>query len=164
MREEKKKHRAFNFDLKIKLLKKYYPKKNILGAYRDIKSFMFKNGFSHRQWSGYRTDEKLTDRQVQIIMLQMRKELPWIDKCSTKLDVTNIGKVYDIKNFFKSWDIEAGDRDIENLFQDSEIKMDVVKDKREALDEKIKSAKKQVKEKERDIDIQTRNVKNNYEI
>lgn len=72
-------HRAINFDLKLNLLRKYYPKKNILNAYRDIKSFMIKNGFSHRQWSGYRSNEKLTDRQIRSLMLKMRDEISWID-------------------------------------------------------------------------------------
>ena len=117
MKREAKKYRAINFDLKLKLLREYYPQKNILNAYKDIKSFMIGNGFSHRQWSGYRSNEKLTDRQVRNLMLKMRYELSWIDKCSTKIDVTNIEKIYDIKGFYASYDADAEHKDIKNYLE-----------------------------------------------
>lgn len=138
MKREPQKYRAINFDLKLKFLRSYYPKKNILNAYRDIKSFMMKNGFSHRQWSGYRSDEKLTDRQVRNLMLQMRNELTWIDKCSTKIDVTNIEKIYDIKAFYASYHEDQRDKDIEKAFTESEIELSEPTSVRlKSLDERI---------------------------
>ena len=116
------KYRALNFDLKLKLLRENYPKKNILNAYKDIASFMKANGFSHRQWSGYRSNEKMSDQQVYGLMLKMRRELSWIDKCSTRIDVTNIEKTYDIKDFYCRFD-EAGEfKGLEKAFAESEIK------------------------------------------
>ena len=128
----------------MKLLKQYYPKKNFLNAYREIKSFMTKNGFSHRQWSGYRSAEKLTDVQVGLLMLEMREVLPWIDKCSTKIDITNIGKMYDIKGFYDLQDkSEKEDKDIEKDLRKSEIKESKLMPKPiQSLDERIKDADK----------------------
>lgn len=145
LKEER--YRALNFDLKLKLLRKYYPKKNILNAYKDIKSFMIKNDFLHRQWSGYRSNEMLTDWQVAELMLEMRNELPWIDKCSTKIDVTNIERIYDIKRFFDSHDSNEKYRDIEEMFKESEIKeFNSARKSFNSLEERIKSAEKTVKE------------------
>lgn len=142
----KKFYRALNFDLKLKLLKQYYPKKNFLNAYRDIKSFMTKNGFSHRQWSGYRSNEKLTDAQIGMLMLEMRETLPWVEKCSTKIDITNIGKMYDIKGFYNLHDKSEEDKDIEKDLRESEIKESKLIPKNvKSLEELIKGAEKIVK-------------------
>lgn len=104
-----------------------------------------KNGFSHRQWSGYRSDEKLTDRQVRNLMLQMRNELTWMDKCSTKIDVTNIEKIYDIKAFYASYHEDQRDKDIEKAFTESEIKLfDSTRVCVKSLEERIKDAEKSV--------------------
>lgn len=154
MKREAKKYRAINFDLKLKLLREYYPKKNILNAYKDIKSFMIGNGFSHRQWSGYRSNEKLTDRQVRNLMLKMRYELSWIDKCSTKIDVTNIGKIYDIKGFYASYDADEEHKDIEKLFRDSEIDISEPVNKNvKSLEDRIKTAKQIVKESDKNKSV-----------
>lgn len=143
MKRKKKrpKYRAFNFDLKIKLLRQYYPKKNFLYAYKEIKNFMINNGFSHRQWSGYRSNEKLTDRQIRNLMLQMRVELPWIDKCSARIDVTNIEKIYDIKKFYAIHDAAAGQKDMDRIFKDSEVEISAEQNGRQkTLDERIKQS------------------------
>ncbi len=45
--------KAVNFDLNDNLLKKYYPSKSYKNAWRDIKKFLLKSNFAHRQYSGY---------------------------------------------------------------------------------------------------------------
>ena len=45
--------KALNFDLSDVLLRKYYPSKNYKKAWSDIKYFLIKGGFRHRQYSGY---------------------------------------------------------------------------------------------------------------
>lgn len=146
MKSEVTKYRAVNFDLSLNLLRLYYPKKNILNAYKDIKSFMIKNGFSHRQWSGYRSNEKLSDRQVRNLMLRLRDELTWIDKCSTKIDVTNIEKIYDIKLFYSSLETDVKHKNVEKLFKDSEIIISGPARALSSLDTKISKARIVVEE------------------
>jgi len=89
-------YRAINFDLKVSLLRQHYPRKNFLKAYKDIKSFMLKNGYFHRQWSGYRSIEPLMDSDVMDFVFQIKHEFPWLSKCVSRFDVTNIGNVYDV--------------------------------------------------------------------
>lgn len=89
--------RAINFDLSIAALTEYYSKSNPRGAYKDINDFFRKSGFEHRQGSGYRSNKKLSDLEVMYIIDEMFKAMPWLDKCSKKIDVTSIDSIYDVK-------------------------------------------------------------------
>lgn len=92
----KKYIRTFNFDLRIKSLRQYYPSSNFLKAYSDIKKFLLKHNFEHRQWSGYKSLEPLSDREVYNIIYNMTTTFPWLKNCVNKFDVTNIGDIYDL--------------------------------------------------------------------
>lgn len=97
----KKEYKAVNFDLDVKKLKQYYTNskgehsKNYRRAYRDIKMFMYRNGFSHKQGSGYRSAEKITDTRVQNLIEDIVKEYPWIIKSVKSFDVTDIKAFYE---------------------------------------------------------------------
>lgn len=65
---EKKYYKAINFDLDTKQLKKLYPGSNYRKSYSDLKYFSRKHGFSHRQGSGYISDEKLSTADVYDLM------------------------------------------------------------------------------------------------
>lgn len=107
---EKKEYKAVNFDLDVKKLKQYYTNskgehsKNYRRAYRDIKMFMYRNGFSHKQGSGYRSDEKITDTKVQNLLSAMTEEYPWIIKSVKSFDVTDIKAFYDCAGYIKAFD------------------------------------------------------------
>lgn len=88
--------RAFNFDLHVDSLKKYYPKKNFRQAYRDIRKYFLNNGFVHRQGSGYVSKKPIDYLELRKILTQMWKELPWLSKCATRFDVTNVGRTYSV--------------------------------------------------------------------
>lgn len=92
---ERKKFKAINFDLIIKNLEKYYPK-HYTNAYKDIRDFFERNGFEHRQGSGYCSKDKITDSNVTDIIYSLKNELTWLPKCVSRLDVTDIGKNYDM--------------------------------------------------------------------
>lgn len=68
--------RAINFDLDTRNLNKYYTGKNIRNAYRDIEKFLIAHGFSHRQWSGYVSNDKLTDMQIIKTVTKMNMTFP----------------------------------------------------------------------------------------
>ena len=91
-----KNRRAIHFDLKEAKLKEFYPKKDYKQAYRDISVFMNNNGFTHRQWSVYFSEKPLSFADLTDIMDKMWTEFPWLEKCATKFDVTNIGKTFDL--------------------------------------------------------------------
>lgn len=88
--------KAINFDLDTKVLKKYYPGKNYRDAYSDIKRFMEKSGFEHRQWSGYISLKKLSINNVFSLSQKLSKAFPWLKKCVNHFDVTDIGEQHDL--------------------------------------------------------------------
>lgn len=103
---ERKYYKAINFDLNINHLKDYYSKENHLNAYSDIRSYLLKKGFEHRQGSGYRSKEKLTDIEITAIVREMGKKFPWLHKCVGQFDVTNIGQNYSLIAILEPEDLD----------------------------------------------------------
>lgn len=97
MSKDHRVRRAVNFDLNIGALKENYSETNPEKAYKEIRSFFEKNGFFHRQGSGYCSKDKMTDAELFKTMQKMFKALPWLYTCVKRMDATDIGKVYDIK-------------------------------------------------------------------
>jgi len=93
---ERKYYKAINFDLNVKNLKNYYSKVNHTKAYSDIRNYLSEKGFVHRQGSGYRSKEKLSDIETTAIVRGMGKKFPWLHKCVGEFDVTNIGQNYSL--------------------------------------------------------------------
>lgn len=90
---------SFNFDLKIKLLKKFYPSDSDTGyknAWRKIKSFMEKNDFERTQYSGYESVESMTYAKAYIILEGLNERFPWFAKCANAATLTEIGEQYDV--------------------------------------------------------------------
>lgn len=102
--EAKKCRKAINFDLCTDMLKKLYNTSDpfvYLKAYREIGSFLKQEGFTHRQWSGYVSDEKLSDVDVFNITYKLNNALPWLRQCVNKFDVTDIGEQHDLMCIFE---------------------------------------------------------------
>ena len=90
--------KQITFDLQQKALKQYYPKpKRSLNpqfykkAYKDISAFMGANGFEHRQYSVYTSNERLDTYDIVELMEMLAEEMPWLGKCAKEVDVTDIG-------------------------------------------------------------------------
>jgi len=66
-----KKYRSINFDLDTKKLKEHYPNKNYTNAYEDIKKFLIKNDFEHRQGSGYISEKELSNFEISSILKEL---------------------------------------------------------------------------------------------
>jgi virulence-associated protein VapD len=101
--------RAINFDLNTRLLKKYYPSQSIWGyknAYKDIKNFLQENGFKHRQWSGYISNEPLTDYQIADVISRLSLRFSWLSKCVNQFDVTNISGMHSMIDIIKQKSLE----------------------------------------------------------
>jgi virulence-associated protein VapD len=99
--------KAINFDLDTNVLLTVFP--NTGTPYSAIKRNMLKLGFEHRQYSGYTSIEKMTEYDVTLAMQQLYKKLPWLSTFGLikKIDVTDIGKQYELSNLFeKSPDVE----------------------------------------------------------
>ena len=102
---ERKYFKAINFDLITKELAKYYPNKNPRQAYRDIKAFLVRHGFEHRQWSGYRSVQRMSNVELMDIVKALNERFPWLKQCVGKFDATNISKGYDLIKVFEDTEL-----------------------------------------------------------
>jgi virulence-associated protein VapD len=95
--KESKRRYAINFDLSIQQLQEHYNADQPKRAYREIARYMQKNGFSHRQWSGYISDNTMTKPELLQFTLEIHKQFPWLIHCEGSMDATVITDVFDIK-------------------------------------------------------------------
>lgn len=88
---EEKTRKALYFDLDTaKLKEKGF--KDTRPAYAKIKDFLLKNGFEHRQYSGYVSKEPLDRADIVILAKEMAKKLAWFQDCLQKFDSTEVVK------------------------------------------------------------------------
>lgn len=83
-------YRYFSFDLSIQFLKQHYPKADINQSWSDIAKYLESNGFSHRQYSGYLSIDKMDESQMVKAAMDLYKALPWLSLCAEKFDSTAI--------------------------------------------------------------------------
>lgn len=83
--------KALNFDLDTKKYEEFTGKHPPI-AYAQIRNFLKKNDFEHRQGSGYISRDSLNDGKIFAIIQNMSMELKWLRHCVEQIDVTNIGK------------------------------------------------------------------------
>ncbi len=87
--------KAINFDLNTKKYEEII-NKPAPTAYAIIKRFLKRNGFEHRQGSGYVSKDSLNDGKVFAIIQNMSIELEWLKDAVDQIDVTNIGKQHSL--------------------------------------------------------------------
>lgn len=98
--------KAINFDLDTHRLEEWYPTPNWRNAYMDIRNYMQEHGFEYRQGSGYISKSDMSYNEVFSISKAMSKEFYWLSICANKIDVTNIGKQFDILNSLRGFENE----------------------------------------------------------
>ena len=98
---ERKYFKALNFDLDTHQLKEHYTGANYRQAYDDLRRIFKRHRFSHRQGSGYIFDDKLTTADIYDLMDELSRQFPWIGICVNKIDVTNVGRQYDLTELLK---------------------------------------------------------------
>jgi|GEM_PF-273041 len=95
--------KSINFDFSqrvpctrdTKKLKEYYLNKNYTEAYNDIKKFLIKNGFEHRQGSGYISKDDMTKLKIAIIIEELNNNYSWLYECCKTFYYSDIGQEYD---------------------------------------------------------------------
>ena len=98
-----KDYKAINFDLNTNVMKTLgvYP-----DGYNSIKTSMKKNGFIHRQGSGYVSCNTVDEIDILNAVNNVIIDNPWIRYCVNKFDVTNVPKVqYDLAFYVASFEI-----------------------------------------------------------
>lgn len=102
-----------NFDLDTNKLKEFYPNKNYTQAYDDIKKFLLKNGFEHRQGSGYISEKDMINLDIADIIKELNKKYSWLKDCCKTFDYYDVGETFsaldilnndDNSNFSKNTD------------------------------------------------------------
>ena len=91
---ERKYYKAINFDLDTNELKKHYSRYQ--QAYTELYKFFRNKDFSHRQGSGYVSNNKLTSADIIDIIGELQEMFEWTGTCIKKIDVTNVGAQYDL--------------------------------------------------------------------
>lgn len=108
---ERKYFKALNFDLDTHHLEEFYPGNSYRKAYEDLRIFFRKHDFSHRQGSGYLSNNKLATADIFDLMDELANAFPWLSECVNKIDVTNVGQQHDLLDLLKPIDI-VSDEDI----------------------------------------------------
>lgn len=106
-RREARQYKALYFDIHINDLKKFYPKKNHLGAYTDIKRYLLRHAFTHEQWSGYHSKNRMTDLEIFDLVQDMANQMPWFSQCINHFEVTNVGTNYNLIDILEPVELES---------------------------------------------------------
>lgn len=97
--------------MSTKALKSHYGEK-WRNAYKEIKNFLQENGFKHRQWSGYVSENKMNTLEIAELNGKMWMKFPWLEQCAKKMDVTDVGRtsVYEFiyQFFFRNYYCDKG--------------------------------------------------------
>ena len=72
----KETRKALNFDLSDILLQEHYDKNYHMNAWSDIRKYLEKNGFEHRQYSGYVSKTPMSINDVNLIVASMSIKYP----------------------------------------------------------------------------------------
>lgn len=87
---KRKHYKSIEFDLDTKKLQEFY--KDYRTAYKDIRGFMNKHGYSHRQGSVYNSKDKLLETDILVLVDALKDFFPWASTCIKAFDVANIGQ------------------------------------------------------------------------
>lgn len=111
--KDEPKRRQITFDLGENKLKAYYPKPLFTlnhryhkKAWKDIAKFMHQQGFEHRQYSVYASNNPMTGVELNALVRNMVKQMPWLNQCLNAIDVTDIGEQHSLMKAVQKATIE----------------------------------------------------------
>ena len=93
--------KAINFDLRTSSLRSRFGEAGRTEAYRKINRYLLERGFEHRQGSGYRSTGELSDLEMTHLVSLMYRDMDWLLDAVRRLDVTNIGRDYDMDSIVR---------------------------------------------------------------
>ncbi|MDR0514020.1 MAG: hypothetical protein LBG81_02495 [Coriobacteriaceae bacterium] len=88
--------KAVNFDLDSASLREVFGEAGRRKAYSRIGSFLHKEGFEHRQWSGYVSARPISNAEMYDIIDRLAQSNLWLNQCVNRFDVTNVGSQSDM--------------------------------------------------------------------
>ena len=125
--------KAINFDLDTNILKQIYNNGDYINAYKEIRDFMEKNGFEHRQGSGYVSKDRMRETDAILIYNNMVTTFPWFNQAVKKCDLTHIGRTLDLtgkinNNGKARFDSKVSDLTLDNALSDCQTIYDDYED------------------------------------
>ena len=87
--------KAINFDIDTKKYEEFTGKKAPT-AYEQIRRFLKKYDFEHRQGSGYISKGNVTNADIATLVKNMALKFEWLNYSIKEIDVTNIGKQHSL--------------------------------------------------------------------
>lgn len=111
--------------------------------YEQIKNFLEKNDFEHRQKSGYISKEPLNNYQVDILIDQLGIKFTWLDDCMQQFDIEDAPKKMNARKMIS----QSAKKEMKRQFKElqKEVKHYELKKDTLSLDDKQKSVDKIVK-------------------
>ena len=91
-----------SFDLDTAGLVEVFGEKNRRRGYSEIQRFMLRNGFEHRQYSGYVSKGRMSYVETYDLIKALKKHCPWLQGCTNKFDVTDYMAESDATEFVTS--------------------------------------------------------------
>jgi virulence-associated protein VapD len=88
--------KAINFDLDSTRLRELFGESGRRKAYYRIGAFLKREGFEHRQWSGYISVRPKSNAEMYDIIDRLAQGNLWLDRCVNRFDVTNVGSESDM--------------------------------------------------------------------
>ena len=98
-----RRYKAINFDLDTFRLRQIFGEKGRRKAYLQIKRFLLKNGFEHKQWSGYVSLKPMSYADVYDIVFKMVDQHSWLPTCVNQFDATNVMAETDMLEAIKNY-------------------------------------------------------------
>jgi virulence-associated protein VapD len=86
---ESRQYKSINFDLSTERLRKVFGEGGRRKAYAQIQRFLTRNGFEHRQWSGYVTTERRLYTDIYVVLDGLKSRCSWLSRCTNRFDVTD---------------------------------------------------------------------------
>ena len=110
--------KAINFDIDTKKYEEYTGKASPT-AYAEIRKFLLKHDFEHRQGSGYVSKKDMKTSDIGILATNMTLTFDWLKYCIKQIDVTNIGRQHSLIDTITKTSIE------ENLEDSNEMELEL---------------------------------------
>lgn len=98
---------AISFDLKQKELDEHY-EKHKSSAYREIRDYLKKNGYEHKEGSVYHSNNEISTAKFLKMVEDMNEKFPWLKYCVKEMHRTKIDyrEIVDVKKVLEEKNLE----------------------------------------------------------
>jgi virulence-associated protein VapD len=104
---ESRQYKSINFDLSTERLREVFGEGGRRKAYAQIQRFLERNGFDHRQWSGYITKERRLYLDIYVIIDALVIHCSWLPGCVNRFDITDFMGQSDAYDYIIEKDAET---------------------------------------------------------